>query len=373
MMSSQEKRLFFLTTIPGLESVAHLELCDKWARASAFFSLPAFPKTEFFKGGIEFEAPLALGFELCRHLRIPNRILLRHPEFAAGEESELEQGLKKIPWERYFSKNSHFDFQFTSRSSKLSMKNQILKCLQKVLQKHKVSYQKGAPAVYVRLFRDTCIISFDCSGELQYRRGDGKKSSIASLRESTASGLLRILFQGVQEPFQLIDPMCGAGTFLSEALLIGQPLQRQFAFENFPIYHESKNEYTFPMTAEDTIKPAKVFGFDNHEKAVALAQANGKTFSDDLYRVAKGDLFSAKIPLDLDPNLKKIVIVNPPWGKRLPAQEKDLLKAINQKFKPDRIGFLIPSHWNFAKIPLEKARDVAILNSGVENRFLVFS
>lgn len=367
------ERLFFLTTIPGLESAAYLELCDKWARASAFFSLPPFPKVEFFKGGVEFQAPLHLGLLLSSQLRTANRVLLRHPVFPCEDEKQFERGLKAVSWDQYFPQGSHFDFQFTSRSSLISMKNQVLKNLQKVLQKHKVTYQKNAPSIFVRIFRDQCNISFDCSGELLFKRGEGKTQSVASLRESTASALLRILFQGINEPFQLIDPMCGSGTFLTEALQIDQPLQRHFAYEDFPIFKELENKAKFEFTNEDVIKPNKVIGFDYHEKAVHLAQANGKKFSPDIYQIHKADVFSTYGTKFIDPKLKKVVVVNPPWGKRLPAAEKDLLKAINQKFKPDRIGYLIPAQWNFAKIPLEKARDVSIVNSGVENRFLVFS
>ena len=214
------ERTFFLTTIPGLESVSHLELCDKWGRASDFFNLSHYPEARFFKGGFEFKAPLEAGLFFNSQLRTNTRMLLREESFEAPNEKAFLDGLKKINWDQYFSDKSYFDFKFTSKSSKISMKNQVQKCLEQTLKPLKVKYDPKGATIFVRFFRDKCSISIDCSGEAAFKRGDKTKGSIASLRESTANGLLRALFQGIQGPFELIDPMCGSGTFLTEALKI---------------------------------------------------------------------------------------------------------------------------------------------------------
>lgn len=368
-----EQKIFFLTTIPGLESASHLELCDKWERATAFFDLPHFPNVEFYKGGLEFSAPLQLGLELNKHLRIPNRMLLRVSHFDALDETALMKGLETINWSDYFWEKGRFDFQLSSRSSKISMKRQVQKCLEKTLKPLGVRYQKGASTIYVRLFRDKCNISLDCSGEIAFKRGQDKQVSIASLRESTASGLLRILFQGISEPFQLIDPMCGSGTFLSEALQINQKLKRKFNFQNFPIYKKLESEQKIQLPPSHYSCPKKVYGFDNHDKAIELARKNGQHFSPEKYQVENRDLFDLTNTVDLDNNLKKVVVLNPPWGKRLPASSQDVLKAVADKFNPDRIGLLMPAKWKINPLELEKVRDLPILNSGVENRFVVFA
>jgi putative N6-adenine-specific DNA methylase len=368
-----QQRTFFLTTIPGLESAAHLELCDKWGRATAFFNIPDYPQVEFYKGGVEFKAPLLLGLELNRYLRIPNRILLRDEKFDASEEEYLLAGLKKINWSEYFNEKSFFDFQLTSRSSKISMKIQVQKALEKVLKPHGIRYKKGGSTIFVRIFRDECNISLDCSGEIAFKRGQDKQVSIASLRDSTASGLLRILFQGIRDPFQLIDPMCGSGTFLSEALQINQKMKRSFNFETFPVYQKLIAENKIQLPPSQYNCPKKVFGFDNHEKAVHLAKSNGAFFSEEKYKVYNEDLFSPSKTNYFDGSLKKIVILNPPWGKRLPASSKDILNTLVDKFNPDRIGLLMPATWKINLSGLEKVRDLPITNSGVDNRFIVFS
>lgn len=383
------KRIFFLTTIPGLESVAHLELCDKWARASDFFSLNPYPEVHITKGGLEFEAPLGFGLTLNQYLRVPNRMLLRETSFDAPDEASFVQGLKAIPWEKYFAKGSKFDFQFVSRSSKISMKNQVQRSLEKTLKPQGVKYKKGASTIYVRIFRDKCNISFDCTGELAFKRGQDKEVSIASLRESTASGCLRLLFQGVRGPFQLIDPMCGSGTFLTEALQVNQKLKRKFNYQSFPVFEKIKEEAevgVLDIPPGHYPTPKKVIGYDIHEKAVNLAQKNGSFFKGDRYRVEQQDLFeNGEIlrcaqddaflghPERSEGPLKTIVVLNPPWGKRLPASSQDLLKAVEEKFNPDRVGLLMPAQWRIQSQTMEKVRDIPLMNSGVENRFLVFA
>lgn len=367
-----DQRIFFLTTIPGLESATHLELCDKWGRAADFFSLPFYPKAQRLRGGVEFEAPLAMGFLLNLLMRTNTRMLLRENSFAAGHEKEFIQGLQQISWSNYFGPKSFFDFKFTSKSSKLSMKNQIEKCLTQVLKKQGVRYKSGAPTIFVRIFRDECNISFDLTGEGAFKRG--AMGSVASLRSSTAQGLLRILLQGLSEPFDLIDPMCGSGTFLTEALSINKVLQRHFSFMDFPLYQQHKQSIDkfLSQIKLDSISPQKVFGLDNNQKALDVAQKNLEPHPQQLWHLQNQDLFAKEKP-SLAENNKRVVVLNPPWGKRLPAASQDILKSVYDKYQPDRIGLLMPAKWRINPIPLEKVRDIPILNSGVENRFLVFA
>ncbi len=361
------ERLFFLTTNPGLESAAHLELCKKWAQAADFFNLADYPDVNLLKGGVEFKAPLEMANYLNKNMKTATRILLREKLFSAPNEKEFEKGLKEIDWASYFSKNSSLDFKFQSKSSKLSHSKQATRVLQRVLKPHKIKIEKQSPALFIRIIRDQCTISIDTTGEAGFERQE--KGSVASLRPSLASGLLQILFQGLNEPIELIDPMCGAGTFLTEALNLEIPQTRSFRVESFPIF-KSFEEQEKLLIPDSQFSIEKVMGFDFHEKALKLAQGNLERFSN--VQLEKQDLFnSQEVPRE---KLKRVVVVNPPWGKRLHQNNKaDVIEAIYQKFKPDRIGFLMPARWKTQSIPLEKVRDIPIFNSGVENRFLVFS
>jgi len=370
------QRLFYLTTIPGLEPTAYLELCERWRSALAFFPEYkdlSFPTVHYTTGALEFKAPMKLMLFLYPHLRIPQRLLLRELTFLAENERAFLKGLNSVPWSDFFSKGETFDIKFTSRSSKISMSGQVQECLEKVLKPLKVSYKKGGQPLFVRIFRDQCTVSIDCTGESAYKRGEGAKGSVASLRATTASGLLQILLQGVREPVHLVDPMCGSGTFLNEALNLNKPLVRDYAFQKFPLYLQGKKDSESIEWPESESKIAKVFGYDLHAKAVTLAQNNLQSQDPTKWQVEQVDLFQNQDGRLPDDGRPVVVILNPPWGKRLQATRNDILQQAYQKYRPKRLGLLMPSHWKMSPIGLEKVRDRPLLNSGIENRFVVFA
>lgn len=362
-------RSFFLTTNPGLESAAHSELCSVWERAPAFLNLPATPKVSRHKGGLEFEAPLQWGLQLNSWLRTATRMLLRESLFECGHERDLFAGLSQIRWQDYITKERGYTFSFTSKASRISKEDQIEKVLNKVFKRHDLKRKANGIVIYIRIVDDKCNISFDCSGVGAFKRGEKQKGSIASLRASIASGLLRYLLQGVAEPFVLIDPMCGAGTFLDEALQLDRPMRREFAYHYFPCY--KKAEKVSLEVNNRNLK--KVYGFDLSDKALAVAEKNFQRDEEGFRMLKVANLFEPEEGLVSDEDFKKIVIVNPPWGMRLPAPSEDLLKALYNKYQPDRLGILIPATWKMGSIPLEKIQDIPIFNSGVENRFLIYS
>lgn len=357
--------LFYLIVNPGLESVAKLELFEAWLQAPAFFSLESLPEVRVSKGGLEFRAPLDFGFFLNRVLKIPNRILLRLKTFDADHESKLIKGLSEMEWGEWLKKGSPYQLQFTSKSSRLSYKRQAEQILQKILKGHKQSKEEG-PLFQIRIFRDQCTLSLDTTGERAQFRGEGKKVSRAPLRDNLAAGLLRILLQGLDGDIELIDPMCGSGTFLIEALSMGSLSSRRFAFEDFPV---SQN---FPeMESKSQNSKIRGVGFDKDPAALEPARQNLKNFSSQSYQVELGDLFAKdSYPA---PMTTRVVVVNPPWGKRLKIENKNFLQAIDQKFQPQRIGMLVPAKWSYKDISMEKVKDVLVLNSGLENRFLLFA
>ncbi len=372
---SDNRRVFYLTTIPGLESVSHLELCEKWGRAADFFELPFYPEVFFHRGGIEFEAPAALGFALNSVLRTNTRMLMRLASFEAPNENTFVRHLKEIPWRDFFKKNDVYDYKFTSKNSKLSRSSQIEFCFDKVLKKLNVKHKKGGTTLYIRIVKDKCNISFDCAGEASFKRGQGQQGAVASLRASTAHGLLRVLFQGVTAPVDLIDPMCGSGTFLAEALQGGAVLDRPFAYQNIPLGRDvqAKIKSAIPLMTESRGFPIRhVYGFDKDEKAITIADNNLKKVGFENWEVKVQDIFSAKKKEPLGEEAP-LVVLNPPWGKRLPGASRDLLTAVWEKHQPQRLGLLMPAHWKLGSIPMQKVRDLPLVTSGVETRFLVFA
>ena len=358
------KARFFITVIPGLESVCHLELCEKWQTASDFF----YPEVQYFKGGLELELPFEQGCRLNKKLRTSTRILFRAHSFDCPDIESFKRELQNIPWSNFYRKGEGIHISFSSRSSKLSKVKQVESVFAKVLG---FKTSKAGKKVFVRLFRDRCEISIDTTGERAQFRGRGKKVGKAPLRDSTAAALVRTLTQGLREESVLIDPMMGSGTFLLEALLAQKTLQRKFAFEDFPILQKEPKEDSSGRTWKPLF--SKVYGFDRDPQMLEVVKHNFSSFSSEKYQLDSQDLFSQDS--FSAPEKNRCVIFNPPWGKRLKKTTPsagDWFSAIERKFKPQRIGLLVPTPFSIPPVGWDVTRDLYFENSGILNRFLVF-
>ena len=265
-------------------------------------------------------------------------------------------------------KSECLQIDFSSRSSRLSSKRQVQEVLGKEFKKHKLKIKSPGQVLYVRFFRDQCTISFDTTGLRGQFRGDDKKVGGASLRDNIAAALLRYFLQGTHEgSFVLLDPMMGSGTFLNEALMYHNTLNRDFAYQKIPGLKpplEKKQGCYFNLE--------KIYGFDRDDTMVELARKNFKDSPSVPVELAVKDLFNDSYQIQ-EAEEKRFVIVNPPWGKRLKKLPEDWLQVLEQKLKPHRLGILIPHYWKIEKFGMEKIKELEFENSGVKNRFLVFA
>jgi putative N6-adenine-specific DNA methylase len=99
------------------------------------------------------------------------------------------------------------------------------------------------PDVRIHVFLDEklCTLYVDTSGESLFKRGRRDHVGEAPLKKNLAAGILRLA--GWTPGTPLLDPMCGAGTFLSEAaeISLGRAAgrSRDFAFEKLARFNEA--------------------------------------------------------------------------------------------------------------------------------------
>ncbi|MFV5213406.1 class I SAM-dependent RNA methyltransferase [Azonexus caeni] len=177
-------------------------------------------------------------------------------------------------------------------------------------------------SIHVFLTENRCTLYLDTSGRPLWQRGFRKASVDAPLKENLAAGILKMT--GWQPGTPLIDPMCGSGTFLLEAVQVALDrapgLDRGFAFELLKKF-DALAWAQIRAAAEARVKPAgplPIYGSDNDERAVRATRRNLQEAGfADCVRVELADLLDIEAPAPAG-----ILLSNPPYGERIGEQEE---------------------------------------------------
>nr|MCU0701454.1 RNA methyltransferase [Myxococcaceae bacterium] len=202
-------------------------------------------------------------------------------------------------------------------------------------------------------------------GELLHVRGARQETGKAPLRETLASGVLRLCEWNPGEP--LWDVMCGSGTFLleaSEQALGFQPgRNRRFAFERFGAVSPE-------ALAQAKAARAKVStwlrGSDLNAGALGVARRNARRAGVlDALQLERLDATALKTP-DVRPGL---VLANLPYGKRvgtrfeLATLYSRVGRTLKQSLRGWRFGFLLQD--GVDALGLEVSRSFQVKNGGL--------
>lgn len=349
---------FFLVLTPGFERLALYELVRFLKNVNLETEME--PHT----GGLEVVLPLDMGLSLNQYLRIPTRVLLR---LGTQKDLLLYQDFQK--WVSTLKLSKFFPFKqvyVSTRSSKLKMKEKLKKVF---LNTYPFKPDPKGSDLYIRFFRDECTVSLDTSGEDLFMRGNEKWVGEAPIRDTMAAALLQLVCQGIDDfpQWQLVDPMMGSGTFLLEGLQYNQKIERFFAFQNW---------FKQPVVSVDQEMPFQnILGADLNPKNVEMAKKNLQNFKNAKIELLVEDLFkSKKHPSDL----KRVAVVNPPYGKRLKINSasfySDLVNKIVESYQPERIGIIVPRGKVFSKpAQYEQVRYLEFSNNSIDVHFHVLT
>lgn len=376
---------FFIISPLGLESLVLDELINKTESKLKF----KIETPHLVKGGIEIKVPLEIGFALNLILRTPTRILLRIDDFKCRDLPKLFQKSSKIKWSNYLL-SDQVEFECSSKESRLFDDRKIEKAIQDAItlffdsnprKKKYIELQEKSQfkaKIYARFENDQCTLSIDTSGELLFKRNQKFLTGLAPIRENLAALLLRATTQDLEiKNYNLIDPMCGSGTFLLEAKNFNNENNyRHFHFEYIPLFIESKNKN---LQIEKNIPSLQFncYGMDINPEIVKLASEN---LIDQKIIISKSDVFTQKSFKPTE-DLPNIIILNPPYGIRVKTDKdinqkyfEDLLNSLKMNFHPLRIGIIIPSQYNTIHLKdYELKSRIKFKNGGIPVTFYVYS
>lgn len=264
-------------------------------------------------------------------LRCAERVNLKVAEFKARSFEELYDKTRSIDWSRFIPYGAEFPVsKASSIKSKLYSTPDIQSIVKKaVVDSLKEHYQeegmlkedKEKYPIFVFIHKDKVVLSIDTSGTALYKRGYKEKSNKAPIRETLAAGLVYLT------PWRagrvLVDPMCGSGTILIEAAMIGMNmapgLNREFISEKWrtidkKIWWDTRKE-AFELLKDD--EDFMIYGYDIDPESIKIAKHNAELAGVENYiKFEVGD--ATKFTSDEEYGF---LISNPPYGERLEDEE----------------------------------------------------
>ncbi len=337
---------------------------------------------------VEFEGDKEILYKANLLLRTAIRILLPIHRFTASNVQELYDEVKKFDWSTIMSVNETlaidpvvFSEIFThSQYVSLKMKDAIVdQFREKVGTRPSVDVENPSVRLVIHIAKESATISMDSSGESLHKRGYRTGVHKAPLNEVLAAGM--VLLSGWDKKMPLIDPMCGSGTVLMEAVMFAKNYppglhKKSFGFMGWNDYDVALWNKVVEEAKENITHPRlKVFGSDSDIKSIDMARESALNF-----RLNRDINFSVSSFEKLDPNYPKgMIIVNPPYGERL-MKEKDIsdfYRMIGNQLKQTFTGYdawVITSDKAALKsVGLKALEKIRLYNGGLECGFHKFN
>lgn len=412
MTQSARLNTYWVTCADGLENLLVEELQDIIQDQGATV-------IEKKPGRIIIQGTLETAYRICLWSRLASRVLLpiHHYELEKTHDArdvaeEIYEGAMSFDWSLIFSPSSTFAIRLqTERDIKVNPQFATLRAKDGVVdsfmeaQGRRPSIDTKQPEITLfvlagKTAHDYCL---DLSGDSLHRRGYRRYMTDAPIKENLAAAILRLAgWHTRNNPFNvLIDPMCGSGTFIIEALMIktdrAPGIQRQFGFMGWHGHdntlwqtlkieaqqrHETALEQPLPQFYAfdadwDAVKATRqniiAAGFEAllpHIKIEERVLADWPEHGFTTHRVvrAQGEELCSEQNIN-DKNA--FIVTNPPYGERLgdKASNRALYQGLSfqlQKFLPNQQAAILASHVEQSDVlPLENTQTLRLMNGNL--------
>ncbi len=298
-------------------------------------------------GGVFFSGEWEVCYRANLESRIATRILWHIVKGPYAKEEDIYRLAVRQLWPNHFAVSSTMRVVTTAIKCPLKsldfvtlrVKDAVCDRFREDLgERPNIETRNPDVSVHVFLTENECTLYLDTSGQPLWQRGFRKTSVEAPLKENLAAGILKL--SGWQPGTPLIDPMCGSGTFLLEAVQMALDrapgVDRTFAFERLRSF-KALAWAEIRAAAEARVRPAErmeIRGYDIDERAVRATRRN-------LQEAGFGAIISVDRSdvLETQPLTEHgILIANPPYGERI--GEQDELAA----FYP-QLGTALKRYW----------------------------
>ncbi len=335
MTGTEEKFEIFLAAPPGLEEVLAAEVGRK-----------GFRQPKVVPGGVATMGGWPDVWRANLWLRGASKVLARIDQFRAVHFAQLDDRARAVDWKSLLRPDVAFRVEASCAASKLWHSGAVAQRVATAIRESVGAKEaEDAPVVIrARMEKDLCTISVDTSGDLLHKRGFKQAVNPAPMRETMAA--LFLMQCGYEGTETLLDPMCGAGTFVIEGAEMAARLNpgraRDFAFEHLRSF-DAEAWARMRAVARAGVEGVTCLGFDRDAGAVAMSIANAERAG-----VAAGTRFAQGTISDLQrpDGAPGLVIVNPPYGSRIGDRKSlgPLYRALGQvlmsRFAGWRVGLV---------------------------------
>ncbi len=285
------------------------------------------------RGGVQVMGDALVAMRLNLESRLAQRVLWPLAHGPYGNEHDLYQLARGVPWTDWVNPAQTFRIDTTAQRSPLQSLNfatlRVKDAVCDVVRDatgERPSIDTKFPdlPLTLHLSPSHATLYADTSGEALFKRGwrdaQGLKGE-APLKETLAAAMLAAAgWQGRAEDGPLFDPCCGAGTIVIEAAQIAcgiaPGLRRRFAFERMLPFRSHQNAWARLKDAARARQHAPavaVFAGDVSFRMTDFAQRNAERAG-----VAQHIEFKTADALQRPaPAAAGLLLINPPYGERI--------------------------------------------------------
>ena len=306
---------------------------------------------------VKFQGTLEAGYRACLWSRTATRVLLSVGSVDASSAKHLFDAVKRIDWREHLGPGATLacdcsggneSIRHTIYGSQL-LKDAVCDSLRESTgERPNVKPERPDVLLHLHVEGPTALVSVDFSGESLHRRGYRVAAGRAPLKENVAAAvLLRAGWPAVHaQGGLLVDPMCGSGTFLTEAALIAgdvaPALDREyFGFRGWAGHDAALWERLCAQARERAalaVPRRCILGSDIDPDAVHMALENAAHagVSDWLHVERRGIAEVVRPGGDVG-----LVVTNPPYGERIGAESglPDLYSALGSVLRDQFQGW----------------------------------
>ncbi|MEA3150047.1 MAG: rRNA (guanine2069-N7)-methyltransferase / rRNA (guanine2445-N2)-methyltransferase [Gammaproteobacteria bacterium] len=343
---------------------------------------------------VKFQGTLEVGYRACLWSRTATRVLLSVGSIDASSSKNLYDAVKRIDWREHLAPGATLacdcsggneSIRHTIYGSQL-LKDAVCDNLRDATgERPNIRPERPDVLLHLHVEGPTALVSVDFSGESLHRRGYRVEGGRAPLKENVAAAvLLRAGWRSVDaQGGLLVDPMCGSGTFLTEAALIAADaapaLDRvYFGFTGWlghdaALWEGLREEARVRRAAR--VARRCILGSDIDADAVRMAIENAEHAGvAEWVHVEKRALSEVTRPHG-DVGL---LVTNPPYGERigaetgLPELYSELGRILREQFKGWQAAVLTGNPPLARNLGVYAKRTHRVFNGTIECRLLRF-